>query len=36
MVGVSAVGRATVHVLNMNDARRLEVRTEILRYNALD
>src|SRR5215475_192989 len=29
--GISAAGRATVHVLNMNDARRLELRTELLK-----
>ena len=28
--GVTPVGRATVHVLAMNDARRLELRSEIL------
>jgi hypothetical protein len=33
--GVSAVGRATVQVLNMNDARRLELRTEILKRGEL-
>ena len=33
--GVSATGRATVQVLNMNDARRLELRTEVLRYGEL-
>jgi hypothetical protein len=29
--GVSAIGRATVHVLDLNDARRLELRAEILK-----
>jgi hypothetical protein len=29
--GLTPVGRATVHVLNMNDARRLEIRTEIFK-----
>ena len=33
ITGISAVGRATVDVLNMNDARRLELRVEILRYD---
>ncbi len=28
---MSAVGLATVHVLNLNDARRLELREEILK-----
>jgi hypothetical protein len=31
MIGVSAIGRATVHVLNLNDVRRLELREEILK-----
>ena len=29
--GLTAIGRATVHVLDLNDARRLELRAEILR-----
>ena len=29
--GLTPIGRATVQVLNMNDARRLEMRNEILR-----
>ena len=33
--GISATGRATVHVLAMNDARRLEVRQEVLKYEDL-
>ena len=33
--GISAVGRATVQVLNVNDARRLELRTEVLRRGDL-
>ena len=33
--GISAVGRATVQVLNMNDARRLELRTEVLKRGDL-
>ena len=28
---LTAVGRATVHVLDLNDARRLEVRSEIMK-----
>jgi 5-methylcytosine-specific restriction endonuclease McrA len=28
--GITPVGRATVHVLGMNDARRLELRSELL------
>jgi hypothetical protein len=31
IIGMSAVGLATVHVLNLNDARRLELREEILK-----
>jgi hypothetical protein len=30
IVGLTAVGRATVHVLAMNDPRRLELRAELL------
>jgi hypothetical protein len=33
--GISAIGRATVQVLNMNDARRLELRTEVLKRGEL-
>jgi hypothetical protein len=33
--GVSAAGRATIQVLEMNDARRLELRTEVLRHGEL-
>jgi hypothetical protein len=33
--GMSAAGRATVQVLSMNDARRLELRTEVLRRGEL-
>ena len=29
--GISAVGRTTVQVLNMNDARRLDLRTAVLK-----
>jgi hypothetical protein len=31
IIGMSAIGRATVHVLDFNDARRLELRAEILK-----
>ena len=31
ILGLSAIGRATVHVLDLNDARRLELRAEILK-----
>lgn len=30
--GISATGRATVQVLAMNDARRLEMRQEVLKH----
>ncbi len=33
--GISAVGRATAQVLNMNDARRWELRTEVLKRGEL-
>jgi hypothetical protein len=33
--GISPTGRATVQVLAMNDARRLEVRREVLKYGGL-
>ena len=36
IVGLSAVGRATVQVLDLNDARRLELRSEILTQSDLD
>lgn len=32
--GLTPIGRATVQVLNLNDARRLEIRTEILKQGA--
>lgn len=35
IIGLSAVGRATIRVLNMNDARRLELRTEVLKRGEL-
>ena len=31
IAGISATGRATVHVLDLNDPRRLELRAEILK-----
>ena len=31
--GITAVGRATVQVLGMNDARRLELRQEFLKQD---
>lgn len=34
--GITAAGRATVHVLGMNDARRLKVRDEILKCGDLN
>ena len=34
--GVSAVGRATIQVLNMNDARRLDLRSEVLKRGELN
>ena len=33
--GISAIGRATVQVLDMNDARRREMRKEILKHGQL-
>jgi hypothetical protein len=33
--GISAIGRATVRVVVMNDARRREVRTEVLKHGGL-
>jgi hypothetical protein len=35
IVGITPTGRATVHVLAMNDARRLELRSELLAHNQL-
>jgi hypothetical protein len=35
IIGISAVGRTTVEVLNMNDARRLELRAEIRKCSEL-
>jgi 5-methylcytosine-specific restriction endonuclease McrA len=31
ITGLTAIGRTTVHVLDLNDARRLELREEILK-----
>ena len=33
--GITPAGRATVHVLAMNDARRLELRAEVLAHGEL-
>ena len=33
--GLTPVGRATAHVLGMNDTRRLELRSELLFQNEL-
>jgi hypothetical protein len=33
--GLTEVGRATVHVLDLNDARRVELRAEILKRSHL-
>ena len=30
IIGITPTGRATVHVLAMNDTRRLELRSELL------
>lgn len=35
IIGISAVGPTTVEVLNMNDARRLELRAEIQKCSKL-
>jgi hypothetical protein len=35
ILGITPIGRATVHVLAMNDARRLELRAELLARNQL-
>jgi hypothetical protein len=35
IMGITPTGRATVHVLAMNDPRRLELRSEILARNQL-
>jgi hypothetical protein len=34
-MGITPIGRVTVHVLAMNDARRLELRSELLARNQL-
>ena len=36
IVGLSAVGRAPVRVLDLNDARRLELRSEIVKQGDFD
>ena len=33
--GLTAVGRTTVHVLNLNDARRVELRAQVMSRSAL-
>jgi len=35
IMGITPIGRVTVHVLAMNDARRLELRSELLARNQL-
>jgi len=35
IMGITPIGRATVYVLAMNDARRLELRSELLARNQL-
>lgn len=35
VTGLTAVGRATIHVLNLNDARRMELRVQIMKSSAL-
>jgi hypothetical protein len=35
IIGITPTGRATVHVPAMNDARRLELRSELLAHNQL-
>ena len=35
IMGITPIGRATVHVLAMNDARRLALRSELLARNQL-
>ena len=35
ITGLTSVGRASVHVLDLNDARRLELRTEVTRRGQL-
>jgi hypothetical protein len=36
IVGITATGRVTVNVLNMNEIERLRLRTELLRNGELD
>jgi len=33
IIGITSVGRATIHLLSMNDPRRLELRSEIVTRN---
>jgi hypothetical protein len=35
ITGITPTGRATVHLLAMNDTRRLELRSELLAHNQL-
>jgi hypothetical protein len=35
IMGITPTGRATVHLLAMNDVRRLELRSELLAHNQL-
>jgi hypothetical protein len=35
IMGITPTGRATVQVLAMNDARRLELRSELLAHSQL-
>ena len=35
ILGISGIGRATVQALAMNDARRREVRMEVLKHGDL-
>jgi len=35
IMGITSTGRATVHLLAMNDVRRLELRSELLAHNQL-
>ncbi len=35
VTGLTAVGRATVYVLNLNDARRVELRAQVMKRSSL-
>jgi hypothetical protein len=35
IVGLTAIGRTTIRVLNMNDARRVRLRATLARYEQL-